>query len=614
MGVAHSMERVMGGASVSEEVPDEPSVASRSAREVISAVCGEFEEFGEGIVSEDPLSWPGYEKQLERAGEKSGEGESVVVGEGGIGGTPAVVIAFDFGFLGGSIGEATGRRIVAAFERAVEKRIAVVSFVATGGARMQEGMRSLVQMRNVAEAVGRARSAGVPHISVLRHPTTGGVWASLASTAEYIIGIKSASVSFAGTRVRGGEDDGNDADAFSASGKFRDGFIDDEVGPEELPEKLSKILALLSPEGADGAEKAGAANVAKKARGGKREASDDGDAAKAGAAGDAEKAREGKLGSSKTGSADGEAAKVGSPKTGSANTGTADGEASKTGSANTEAVDGEVAHTGERDVGEGDRGEPPISPPPVPFALGGMRSPRKAWAAVMRARRPHKPGASVYLDRYFDDGRVDISGDRVGGVDEGMVCGFGRKDGRTIAYAAQSGTANTAAGFRTAKRLVETAGRLGIPVLTLIDTPGASNDAKDEREGIGTAIAELFVAVAESEVPMTSLVVGEGGSGGALALAAAGNMWITPDAYFAVIAPEGAAAIIEKDPSKAEEISERMMLRPRDLVSLGVVRGIANTRSHPARVLKMPYNAIRRWVTNRSGNAGEKGDTGKECA
>ncbi len=559
----------MAGASVSEGVSEVSSAASRSAREVIRAVCGEFEEFGKGIVSEDPLGWPGYIEQVERAEEKSGEGESVVTGEGGIGGTRVVVIAFDFGFLGGSMGEATGAKIVAAFERAVEKNTPVVSLVATGGARMQEGMRSLVQMQNIAEACAMARKAGVPHISVLRHPTTGGVWASLAANADYIIGIKGASVSFAGTRVRGSHEDDkeDDTDAFEASGKFRDGFIDDEAVPDELPEKLSKVLALLSPESVDDAGEE------------KRETSDDGDAAKAGSADDAEKAGEEKREAADGGEADG-------------------------GAASAKSADGEAAGGG-----GSDRGEPSITPPPVPFALGGMRSPRKAWAAVMRARRPHKPGASAYLDRYFDY-RVDISGDRVGGVDEGMVCGFGRKDGKTIAYAAQTGTANTAAGFRTAKRLVETAGRLRIPVLTLIDTPGASNDAKDEKEGIGTAIAELFLAVAEAEVPMTSLVVGEGGSGGALALAA-NNMWITPDAYFAVIAPEGAAAIVEKDASKAEEISDRMMLRPRDLIALGVVRGIASSPRHPARVLRMPYDAIRRWVGNRSGKTEE---TGKECA
>ncbi|MGH3087720.1 MAG: carboxyl transferase domain-containing protein [Rubrobacteraceae bacterium] len=486
------MEKVMVGDVVSEGIP---GVASRSSREVIRAVCEEFEEFGEEIVSEDPLGWPGYEEQLEKAEEKSGERESVITGEAEIGGTPAVVIAFDFGFLGGSMGEAAGKKIVAAFERAVEKRRAVVSLVATGGARMQEGTRSLVQMQNVAEAISKARDAGVPHISVLRHPTTGGVWASLAAAADYIIGIKGASVSFAGSRVRSAERGADEDDAFTASGKFRDGFIDMEAGPEELPEKLARVLALLSP-----------------------------------------------------------------------------------------------------DAGEGG------SEPPVPRALGGRRAPRKAWAAVARARRPHKPGAQAYLEKYFDH-RVDISGDRVGGVDGGMICGFGSKEGRTIAYAAQTGTANAAAGFRTAKRLIETADRLRIPVLTLIDTPGAGNEAKDEREGIGTAIAELFLTVAEAEAPMTSLVIGEGGSGGALALAAPDNLWITPDSYFAVIAPEGAAAIIEKDASKAEEVSERMMLRPRDLVELGVVKGIASTRGHPARVLKMPYDIVRRWVTGR-----------KECA
>jgi acyl-CoA carboxylase subunit beta len=506
MGEARSMERVTDEGMVSEEVS---GVASRSARSAVWAICEEFEEFGGGIASGDPLGWPGYEEQVERAGEKSGETESVVTWEARIGGTPAVVVAFDFRFLGGSMGEATGEKIVAAFERAVERGISVVSLVASGGARMQEGMRSLVQMQNVAGAVADAREAGVPHISVLRHPTTGGVWASLSASADYILGIKRASVSFAGTRVRETDEEDDDLEAFTASGKLRDGFIDGEVGPEELPEKLAKVLALLSPDG-----------------------------------------------------------------------------------------EGAGVETRKENGGE----------PPVPFALGGMRSPRRAWTAVRRARRAHKPGAEAYLDRYFEY-RVDISGDRVGGVDAGMLCGFGKKDGRTVAYVAQTGTANTAAGFRTARRLVETANRLGVPILTLIDTPGASHTAKDEREGIGTAIAETFVAVAEAEVPMTSLVIGEGGSGGALALAAPENLWITPDAYFAVIAPESAAAIVEKDPSKAEEVSERMMLRPRDLVELGVVRGIATTRSHPGRVLRMPYDAIRRWVTNRSGNAGEK-----ECA
>ena len=466
------------------------SVASPSAREAIGAVSTKFEEFGEEVSSRDPLGWPGYEDQLARARERSGERESVVTGETYVGGTPVVILAFDFRFLGGSMGEATGRKIVDAFERARESRRAVVSLVATGGARMQEGMRSLIQLQKIADACMSAHSEGIPHVSVVRDPTTGGAWASLAANADFLIGVKGAAVSFAGSRIR--EEESTD-DAFTATGKHRDGFIDLEVEAEEVPGALETVVGLLSPD-----------------------------------------------------------------------------------------------ETG------------PLAPPEVPRALGYARLPREAWASIMRARRPQRPKAEAYLDDYFEH-RVELSGDRAGGVDGGMLCGFGRRDGgRTIAFVAQNGTANTAAGFRTARRLMELAERLQKPVLTIIDTPGAGNRAADEREGIGTAIAEMFCAVADLSVPITSLVIGEGGSGGALALAAPDNLWITPDGYFAVIAPESAAAIVEKDRSKAREISEHMKLMPQDLVELGVVRGVAPHRRRPARALRMSYDAFRRWVRDRS--------------
>ena len=440
------------------------TVSSRSAREAIRAVADGFVEFGEKIVSRDPLDWPGYEEQLARAREKSGEREAAIAGEARIGETPVVIIAFDFNFLGGSMGEAVGGKIVEAFARARESRRIVVSLVATGGARMQEGMRSLVQLQRIASACAHARTEGIPHVSVLRNPTTGGVWVSLAASADFLIGVKGATVSFAGPRVR--EVDG-EGDAFASAGKLRRGFIDLELEAEDVPESLATVVSLLSPVG-----------------------------------------------------------------------------------------------------------EEPLAPPELPAALGRAEPPEEAWDSVERARSFARPHAVAYLDDYFEE-RVGISGDRVGGVDENMLCGFGRRKGRTIAYAAQRGAANSAAGFRTAKRLLGLAERLRLPVLTLIDTPGAGNEEKDEQEGIGTAIAELFCAVADLSVPMASLVIGEGGSGGALALAAPDNLWITPDGYFAVIAPESAAAILEHDESQAEEVSEDMQLMPQDLVRLGVVRGIA---------------------------------------
>jgi acyl-CoA carboxylase subunit beta len=144
-----------------------------------------------------------------------------------------------------------------------------------------------------------------------------------------------------------------------------------------------------------------------------------------------------------------------------------------------------------------------------------------------------------------------------------------------VAFAAQTGGRNSPAGFRTAARLIRLADKLGIPVLTLVDTPGAANDAEAERAGVGPAIAEVFGAVADARVPVTTLVIGEGGSGGALALAAPENTWVTADAYFAVIAPESAAAILKREPSEVPELAEHLRLRPQDLVELGFARGVA---------------------------------------
>ena len=200
--------------------------------------------------------------------------------------------------------------------------------------------------------------------------------------------------------------------------------------------------------------------------------------------------------------------------------------------------------------------------------------PTTGWEAVQQARSPQRPRAHTYLDAYFTH-RVAVSGDRCGGTDaNGILCGFGAAGDRTVAYAAQTGTPTRPAGYRTATRLIRLADRLGIPVLTLVDTPGAANDAEAERQGAGAAIAELFGAVAAARVPVTTLVIGEGGSGGALALAAAGNTWATPDSYFSVIAPELAAAILKRPAQEVEATADQLRIRPQDLVELGVIRGI----------------------------------------
>jgi acyl-CoA carboxylase subunit beta len=160
------------------------------------------------------------------------------------------------------------------------------------------------------------------------------------------------------------------------------------------------------------------------------------------------------------------------------------------------------------------------------------------------ARGPRQVRADQWLTGYFGQ-TVEIRGDRCGGVDPGLRCGFGSHQGVTIAYVAQTGERTTPAGFRTATRLLGLAARLRLPVLTLIDTPGAAADPADEAAGVGTAIAELFVAMASSVVPITSVVILEGVSGGALALASPSNLWIAHDGYLAVTAPELAVSILK---------------------------------------------------------------------
>jgi len=208
-----------------------------------------------------------------------------------------------------------------------------------------------------------------------------------------------------------------------------------------------------------------------------------------------------------------------------------------------------------------------------PGTDAGRQPGRDAWAQVGAARSPRRARAGQWLGSYFEQ-TLEIRGDRCGGVDPGLRCGFGRRDGATIAYIAQTGQRTLPAGFRTAARLLALAGRFGRPVLTLIDTPGAAAAPADEAAGVGPAIAELLVAVASSQVPITSVVIGEGVSGGALALASPSDLWIARDGYLAVTAPELAASILKYPPGEIPRLAGWLRLTPAELVSRAIVRGI----------------------------------------
>lgn len=443
-----------------------------SARAAIAAVTADFTESTaprEDTAADGPLDWTGYADSRARATARTGERESVVHGLATLGGHPCVLVSFEFGFLGGSLGQRTGDRLEAAYEEAVTRRLPLVSLIATGGSRMQEGMIALTQLHRVARASARLRAAGPAQLAVLRDPTTGGGWATLGAGADVILALPGAQIGFAGSRVR---PPGANPLAYTAEGQLAAGQIDAIVPQEELAATLGHWL-------------------------------------------------------------------------------------------------GALAHR-----------DPAPAAAPVPAALSATGLPRTGWEAVVRARSASRPRAEAYLDAYFGI-RLPLHGDRCGGTDPGLLCGFGLREGRPVAYVAQCGTATRPAGYRTAARVIRLADRLGVPVLTLVDTPGAANDAEAERAGAGAAIADAFAAIAAARVPVTTLVIGEGGSGGALALAAPGNTHVTADSYFSVIAPELAAAILKRSPDQVHATADQLRLRPQDLVELGVARSVVPAPGPP---------------------------------
>jgi acetyl-CoA carboxylase carboxyl transferase subunit beta len=407
----------------------------------------------------DPLSFPGYREQLERAREATGCSESVVVARGEVDGRAVVAFAFEFGFLGGSMGAAAGERICRAFELGAAEGLPVVALTASGGARMQEGMHALAQMPATLGARARLAEAHVPFVAYLRNPTTGGVYASFASTADLVWADPSATIGFAGPRV---------AETFTgeplppgshtARAALEAGLVDALEAPEGLRTRLADALGLLVPDPLDELV--------------------------APAAADCEAAR---------------------PRGGEAPSG-------------------------------GD-----------------------AWDAVRAARAPQDvpefaqplasgPGARAGLDRF---------------------------GGRACVVVAHTGVPLRVADYRGARRALAIAERLRLPFVTLVNTPGADPSAASEREGIAREIARTFQAMLAARTPTVACVVGEGGSGGALAFATADRVLIERDAYFSVIAPEGAASILRRD--DVERVARDLKLGPFDLQDLGFADLVVET-------------------------------------
>lgn len=457
---------------------------SLPARERIDSLVdpGSFRERGRRLVSVDPLRFTdqrSYRDRLAEAQRRTGLREAVLTGTARIDGRPVMLVVLDFAFMGGTMGSVVGEKVADAFEQATRRRLPVVSVVASGGARMQEGMLSLMQMAKTAAARSAHDRAGLPYVSVLTDPTFGGVAASFASLGDVIVAEPGAQIGFVGPRVIEltlGES--LPPESHRAETLLSSGMVDLIIPSPGLRSTVGSLLAHLRPE--------------------------------------RERLRQ-------------------------------------------------VRWTS--------------SPSPPPAAA------EAPWQEVQLARQPHRPTALDYIGRLFTR-VIELHGDRLYGDDPAIVSGLAEFDGTSVVVIAhergrtdeerqlrRQGRA-LPEGYRKALRMMHLAAKFHLPVVTLVDTPGAYPGAEAERRGIAQALAHNLQAMATLPTPTVSVVIGEGGSGGALALAVADVVLMLEHAIYSVIAPEGAAAILWRDAGRAEEVADALKLTADDLLRLGIIDGV----------------------------------------
>ena len=436
----------------------------------------------------DPLGFSDvrpYRDRLARARQDTGLDEAVLCGAGTILGRPVVAAVMDFGFLGGSLGCEVGERITAAAEHALATATPLLIVSASGGARMQEGVLSLMQMAKTAQALGALDAAGIPVISLVTDPTYGGVAASYATLADVIIAEPGAHMGFAGPRVIAQTIRQPLPDGFQTAETLLAQGLIDAVRPR--PALRATIARLL-------------------------------DAAAWG--------------------------------------------------------------RGDRALPEAWRdAAPPLARRPEDLPE------RDAWQTVRLARDPGRPTMLDYTGWLLDD-FVELRGDRVSGDCPAIVGGIGRLDGVPLVLIGHQKGHDTRelvarnfgmaapAGYRKAARLMRLAEKLRLPVVTLIDTPGAYPGVDAEQGGQAHAIAENLRLMSRLTVPVVAVVTGEGGSGGALALAVADRVLALANAVYSVISPEGCAAILWRDASAAPHAAAALGLTARDLLGHGVVDAV----------------------------------------
>ncbi|WP_144743240.1 acetyl-CoA carboxylase, carboxyltransferase subunit beta [Enorma burkinafasonensis] len=473
-----------------------------SARKRICATAdeGSFEEWFCDLPTPDPLAFPGYREKLDAAKDGSSMREGVVCGAARIGGEPCALFVMDGEFMMGSMGTVVGEKICRTFERACDEGLPVVGITVSGGARMQEGTLSLMQMAKVSAARRRLAEAHLPYIALLTDPTTGGVTASFAMEGDIILAEPGALVAFAGPRVVEQTTHKRLPHGFQRSEFLLEhGFIDRIVERRDVPATLSELLALHG-------HRAPAEDAPHRLELGRK------------------------------------------PHT----------------------LLAKIVKRGGK----------------------GGKAPAGAYDIVRAARSADHPTGLELIELGFD-GFVELHGDRRYGDDPAIVGGIAWKDGRAVTVIATERGRSTKErvarnfgsahpeGYRKAERLMRQAERFGRPVLCLIDTAGAYCGIGAEERGQGEAIASNLVTMAGLRTPLVSVITGEGGSGGALALAGGDRVYMLDHAAYSVVSPEGCASILWKSTDRAAEAAEALGLTAERLCELGIVEGSIDDACSP---------------------------------
>ncbi|ONM50413.1 carboxyl transferase domain-containing protein [Nocardia donostiensis] len=513
------------------------SGASRriSARELIAALLDP-----DSFTSWDrpPLTVTGrehYQAELRKAVDAAGTDESVLTGSGLLRGRPVAVIACEFGFLAGSIGVAAAERIVAAVERATELGLPLVASPTSGGTRMQEGTVAFVQMVKIAGAVAAHKAAGYPYVVYLRDPTMGGVFASWGSLGHMTFAQPGALIGFLGPRVYQALYDRPFPEGVqTAENLYRNGVIDGVVGVTVFRRIAHRALSVFS----------GVPDVT----------------------------------ATTAVTGPGSAAAAQTPARGEHPAEPESGVAEAVpGSRNTHRMS-TAGRPSEAAASSGARASVHAKSRPGPDVSSrseGVSNDIAAWDSVTISRRSDRPGLRELLRQVTQ--RVPLSGTGQGESDRTVVLALARFRGQPCVVfghdrSGQRGEHTMGpAALREARRSMQLAQELRLPLVLVIDTVGAALSKEAEERGLAPEIARCIADLVLLDTPTVSVLLGQGTGGGALALLPADRVLAATHGWLAPLPPEGASAIVYRDTCHAAELAAAQRIRAADLLADGIV-------------------------------------------